>query len=170
MPRETLLRLAALAAILGGIARGVDSFAFEFMDYRDSAILFLATDIALMLSLFGIYGLIAGKAGWLGLGGFVIAFVGFVMVRSAGDNIDSYVQGATVVAIGMAIFGVAILVARAMSPIAPVLWIVALAAGVFAYFIESDWIFEFAGVAFGLGFVVAGIELFRRAGAAEAAA
>ena len=163
MSRENLFRLTAIVAVVAGVLRAIDSFAFEFMSSGASEKLFLVTDIFLLLALIGLYARLSGAIGWSGLLGFIVALVGIVMVRSAGDNIDAYVYGATVVAVGTAIFGATIIAVRAFPVIGPILWIVALIAGVGAYLVESDWAFEFAGVAFGLGFVLAGLNLFRRA-------
>lgn len=157
-----LCRLAAVAAIVGGILRMVDAFAFEFLSSDESEVLFLVTDLALMFAMIGTYALLNVKLGWVGLIGFVVALVGFVLMRSAGDYIDAYIRGALITAIGVVIFGIAVAFARELSVYGPVLWLVGLVAGLVAYWQESDWAFEFAGVAFGLGFVLLGVALFRR--------
>jgi hypothetical protein len=166
MPTTMLYRLAGVAAILAGLLRAIDAFAFMFLTGGDTDKLFLVTDIFLLFALIGIYAHEHRAVGWAGLAGFAVALVGIVMVRSAGASIDAYVYGAATVAVGMAVLGVAMLVGRAAFRVAPILWIVALAAAVPVYWIESDWLFELAGVAFGLGFVAAGVELLRRLTAA----
>lgn len=166
MASAMLYRLAGAAAILAGVLRGVDAFAFKFLAMGESDPLFLVTDIALLFALIGIYARVSRAAGWAGLAGFAAALVGILLVRSAGGIIDAYIIGAAVVAVGVAVLGAAILQTRAFPPVGPILWIVALAAAVPVYWLESDWLFEAAGVAFGLGFIAAGVELIRRPAAA----
>jgi hypothetical protein len=165
MSGATLLRLAALAAIIGGLLRGVDAFAFEFMTSEASGRLFLATDIFQLFGLIGLYVLVCRAAGWAGLAGFVIAVIGMIMMRSAGDSIDAYIYGTATDAAGMALLGLALMLRRAFPIWAPILWVVALLAGAASFPTESDWSLELASVAFGLGFVLAGAEIFRRAAA-----
>jgi hypothetical protein len=161
-----LFRLAGVAAILAGVLRALDAFVFKFLSMHDSEQLFLVTDIFLLFGLIGIYSRVANRVGWGGLAGFAAALVGILLVRSANGIIDAYVVGATIVAVGVAVMSVGALAARAFPRPAPILWIAALVAGLLAYYIESDWLFQAAGVSFGLGFVMAGAELLRRPGAA----
>jgi ABC-type enterochelin transport system permease subunit len=158
-----LFRLAALAAIIGGALRALDAFAFEFLDSDASANLFLATDIFLLFALFGLYARLSQTIGAVGLIGFVVAVIGFVMMRSAGDNIDAYVAGTATLGVGMVLLGAAIILTRAFPIWAPICWIVSLIALVLGFVTESDTAGEVIGVAFGLGFVLAGVTLFRRA-------
>ena len=166
MSATMLYRLAGTASILAGLLRAIDSFAFMFLTGSDTDRLFLVTDIFLLFGLIGLYASKHRSIGWAGLAGFAVAIVGIVMVRSAGGIIDAYVYGAATVAVGVAVLGVAMLAGRTFSPVAPILWIVALAAAIPVYWLESDWLFEVAGVAFGLGFVATGVELLRRPAAA----
>jgi hypothetical protein len=159
VPDAMLARLAAAAAVAAGVLRAVDSFAFEFLDERSSDTLFLATDICLLFALIGIYGFRGRALGWIGLVGFAVAIVGIVLTRSAGENIDNYIYGAGTVAVGMAILSIGFLLFGGFPVWCPVLWIVALIAGALDFLWENDLVFELAGTAFGLGFVLAGIEL-----------
>jgi hypothetical protein len=161
-----LYRLAGAAAILAGVLRAIDTFAFRFLASGDSEQLFLVTDIVLLFALIGLYAHHSRAIGWAGLVGFATAIVGIALTRSAAGIIDAYVIGAAIVAVGVAVLGVTILVFRSSSRIGPVLWIAALIVGILSWWIESDWLFEVAGVAFGLGFIAAGVQLFRRPAAA----
>jgi hypothetical protein len=161
MSRESLFRLVGVVAILGGLLRAIDVFATEFSGINGAPTLFLVTDLLLLFAIIGLYGRLTQAAGWLGLIGFGIAVIGIVTVRSAADDIDTEVYGTAACAFGVAVFGIAVAVARAFPILGPILWVVALFIGAVAFALESDVMIEFAGVAFGLGFVLAGISLFR---------
>ncbi|MGH6982555.1 MAG: hypothetical protein ACREFC_15240 [Stellaceae bacterium] len=156
-----LHRLAGAAAIVGGVLRAIDGFAFKFLTAGDSEQLFLVTDIFLLFGLIGVYAAVARDTGWTGMAGFAAAIVGIVLSRSAGGIIDAYIVGATVCVTGVAVLGASIMARRKGAPAGPVLWILAPILGVVAYAIESDWLFELAGIAFGLGFVLSGVALMR---------
>jgi hypothetical protein len=162
MSTTLLYRLAGAAAILAGVLRAIDAFAYRFLGSGEGEQLFLVTDIVLLFALIGLYAHRSRAIGWAGLAGFATAIVGIVLTRSAAGIIDAYLVGAAIVAVGVAVLGVAILSFRAFSRIGPILWIAALLVGILSWRIESDWLFEAAGVAFGLGFIAAGVELVRR--------
>ncbi len=162
MSSTMLYRLAGVAAIVAGVLRRIEAFAFELLSSRDSERLFLVTDIVLLFALIGVYVYLSRAVGWAGLAGFAAAVVGIVLMRGAGDYIDAYAVGAGVNAVGVAVLGAAILFSRGISGIGPVLWIAALAVAILAYLLQSDWVYEAAGIAFGLGFVIAGVEMLRR--------
>ncbi len=162
MSREILFRLVGAIAIVGGVMRAIDAFAVDFAGIDGAPTLFLVTDMLVLFAVIGLYARLSHAAGWLGLVGFAIAVVGIVTVRSAGDDIDMEVYGTALGSLGMALFGIAVAVTRAFPIWGPILWVVALLIGAVAFASENDTLIEFAGVAFGLGFVVAGIALFRR--------
>ena len=161
MSASMLNRLAGAAAIVAGILRAIASFAFQFLDTRQTDLLFMIADIALLFALFGLYGRVWRAVGWAGLAGFAAAIVGVAIMRGAAGIIDTYFVGIVVLATGAAVMSAAMLGRRAFPPLAPALLIAGLAVGVLAYWRQSDWLFETGSVIFGAGFVVAGVELFR---------
>jgi hypothetical protein len=163
MPDAALPRLIGLVAIVAGLLRAADAFAFRLAGFGGNAALFLVTDILLVFAIVGLYARLSRATGWLGLAGFAVAVVGIVLARGAGDNIDADIRGTAILAAGMAMFGLSILIARDFPIWPPVLWIAALLAGAAGFWTEVDWTIELASIAFGLGFVLAGAEIFRRA-------
>jgi len=157
MTRDTLLRLSAAAAILGGGLRVVDAF-LDKADIHLQQLAYFVTDTMLIFGLCGIYLSRSNRLGLAGLLGFATSITGIVMVRSFGPR--GYLIGASVTLLGVVVTGVTMLARTASSRSAPILWIVSLALGLIGLVpFGANWSFALAGVTFGLGFIAAGIEL-----------
>ncbi|MEJ0043599.1 MAG: hypothetical protein WDM81_15890 [Rhizomicrobium sp.] len=152
-----ILRAGGLAAILGGSLRIADSFATNALPQGTLALLYLVTDVFLLAGIAGLWvkqraGL--RIAGTIGLAMFV---VGILLVRASAFGAGTYQAGATVALLGLAVYSVESLLRRISA--APVLWLGAFAAGIAgAAGLAPGAMTVLAGVAFGLGFVMAGIE------------
>jgi len=155
MTREVLLRLSAVAAILGGGLRVLDAFINGNM--RVQQVAYFVTDTMLIFGLCGIYLSRSNRLGLVGLLGFVSSVIGLLIVRSFGQS--AYLVGASVTLLGMVAISVAMLVRAAFQRLAPTLWIASLIVGVIALPFKLTWGFTVAGIIFGLGFVAAGISL-----------
>ena len=155
---RAFLRISAIAAILGGAVRIADSFTADVLSPTTLALLYSATDVLLLAGIAGLWmkrraGL--GIAGTIGLAVFV---AGILMIRASAFGAGSYQTGATVALIGLAIYSVEILFRRLGA--APLLWLGALALGIAGTTaIAPAVLTALAGVAFGLGFVVAGFDI-----------
>lgn len=154
-------RIAGTAAIIAGVLRAIDAFAFKILATAETDLLFLTTDIFLLFAMLGLYARFGRAVGLAGLAGIGVAIVGIVIMRGGAGIIDTYILGTAVLAIGIAVLSAAMLAQRAIPRAAPVLWIAGLVIGVISYLLESDWLFETASVVFGAGFVVAGVEMVR---------
>lgn len=162
MSDSTLLRLAGLAAIAGGFLR----VANEFAGSLDRAMLqwdYIATDVFLLLGLIGIYAKYRNVAGIAGLAGFTGAVVGLTLVRSS-TSFPSYRIAAAITLCATAILGASLVSQRGMPRAIGALWLCALAAGIAGVavpaFAPADAI---AGILYGAGFALGGVELLRRA-------
>jgi len=153
MTREMLLRLSAVAAMLGGGLRVVDAF-LNNTDAHLQQTAYFATDVMLI---FGIYLSVSNRLGLAGLLGFVSSITGLLIVRSFGQS--AYLVGASVTLLGMVVISVAMVARAAFPKSAPILWIASLIVGVIALPFRLTWGFTVAGIIFGLGFVAAGIYL-----------
>jgi hypothetical protein len=151
-----MARWSGWAAIGGGALRIVDSFArFES---NVLAALYLLTDVLLLTGLAGIWlarRTALGVAGHLGM---AVAAAGLFRVRAAALGFGSYPLGASVTAIGLAIYSAEALLRR-NAIVAPLLWLTAFGLGVpAAGGIAPEALMAAAGTAFGLGFIAAGVQ------------
>jgi hypothetical protein len=153
---ETLWRLGAGAAVVGGALR----VAAAFIPYASQSwpleALYAVIDVSLLLGLTAIYLREADGLGLAGLAGFGTAFVGLASIVGPDAqtfSVDWYQFGAALSALGMAGLGLAMSLARRMIP-AAVCWI---AAPIVAIVGPPDLAFQAAGALFGGGFVAAGL-------------
>ena len=173
-----VLRASALAAIAGGALRVANGFTTNLLPGPTLALLYLVTDVLLLLGVAGIWWRrrpALGAAGHIGVGIFV---VGILLIRVAAFGVlgaGGYQAGAAVALLGLVVYSVETLIRRNASLCPPVLWLVSLACGILgalgvarafptSAFPTSAFLSGAAGVTFGLGFVIAGIEGWRAPG------
>ena len=163
MSRDTLMRLSAAAAIAGGALRVADGLWIVSAASNTQQLAYFITDLLLLFGLCGIYLTRSHRLGLPGLVGFILSFLGILMVRSSTLSLfgfNAYLVGASVTLFGVVAIGVAMLARDAFPKSAPVLWIVSLIIGVIGLFpFAMGWGVMLAGVTFGAGFVAAGISL-----------
>ena len=159
--RGTLLKLAGSAAIAGGALRIANAFTTGMLDEHTLQLLYFATDFFFVLGLIGIYAPRSEVLGALGLIGFIVSILGFLIIRSATlmvFGMGGYLFGATVALLGVATLSIAMLLKKNGSRWPPIIWLLALALGIASTFGLSIAALA-AGIAFGAGFVAAGFEL-----------
>ena len=163
MNKTTLVRLAAIAAILGGALRIVDAF-LSISGTQFQQLAYFVTDVMLIFGLCGVYFSRSNRLGFPGLFGFVLAITGILMVRSAALSIfglSAYLVGAAVTLLGVDLISIIMLIRGVFSKLVPALWIASLAFGVLGLLgAAASWAIPLAGVTFGAGFIAAGIHLF----------
>jgi len=163
MNKPTLLRLSAIAAILGGALRIGDAF-FANSGTQLQQFAYLATDVMLIFGLCGIYFSRSNRLGFAGLFGFFLAITGILMVRSSALSVfgvSAYLVGAAVTLLGVDLISIIMLIRGAFPKFVPALWITSLIFGVIGMFGAAiHWAVPLAGIAFGLGFIAAGVHLF----------
>jgi hypothetical protein len=163
MNKATLVRLAAIAAIVGGVLRIADAFLSSSGTHFQQLAYFL-TDVMLIFGLCGVYFSRSNRLGFPGLFGFILAITGILMVRSAALSIfglSAYLVGAAVTLLGVDLISIVMLIRGVFSKLVPALWIASLAFGVLGLFgAAASWAIPLAGITFGVGFIIAGIYLF----------
>ncbi|HYD72236.1 MAG TPA: hypothetical protein VEF55_03805 [Candidatus Binatia bacterium] len=173
-----LFRLAAVAAIAGGVLRIFASFPL-IEDAIALEWLYAATDVLLLFGVIGIYLVRADQLGFLGMASFGVAVAALSFI--GGPDADpfgfsTYQDGATALAIAMIGLSIAWLRAGERPWLAPIGWFGSvIAAGVLGRLPDPfpSYGLAAAGVLFGAGFVSAGIDLLSRSagrGAATGAA
>jgi hypothetical protein len=153
---QTLLRLGAGAAVLGGGLR----IAAAFIPYTPESpaleTLYAIIDIALLFGLTAIYANESESLGWPGLIAFIVAFAGLASIVGPDATmfgVHWYQAGAAVTALGMFAFSTTLLAARRLA-LPALCW---LAVPVVALITPAPVAFQAAGVLFGLGFVLSAV-------------
>lgn len=164
MTKNTLLRLSAVAAIVGGVLRVADAFMAAAVAVHIQQGAYFVIDLMLLFGLCGIYLSRSNRLGWAGLIGFVASVTGILMVRGSVLSLfglSAYLIGATVTLVGVVAIGTSMLIHAAFPKLAPILWIASLIIGLIGLlFPAMSWGVLLAGVTFATGFIVAGINLF----------
>ncbi|AZS22807.1 MULTISPECIES: hypothetical protein [unclassified Caulobacter] len=167
MDRNAVLRLAGLAAIVGGLIDLFGPLVYPHMAQQPKLITYVLIDVLLLLGLFGLLSATWRSTGWLGLAGFVVAVTGVLLVRSSATNVlgpSTDAIAAAVWAIGMAIIGVAQLRPRTPFRLAGCLWMLTVIIPLVAMLFQDHRASRSATAhaLFALGFMVAGAQLVRR--------
>lgn len=167
MTSSALFRLAAFAAIAGGLLRIVSAFNW-LADPVMLEWLYTVIDVLFLFGLIGIYLDRFEKLGFLGLASFAVAVAALSFIGGPDADVfgfSTYEQGATTLAIAMVGFALAWLRAGERPLWAPLSWFGSvIAAGVLGMLPAPlpDYGFMAAGVLFGAGFVLAGSTLLAR--------
>ena len=156
VPDRWLFRLAAGAALIGALLRAGSSLPLP-LDATGLEGLYLAIDILLVFSLFGLFAHEPRLHTALGVLGFVAAVVGFLLIRTGArvGDIGGYQLAAAVVSIGLALMGLALLRAGGWSARAGMAWLAALIVGLASSVFASAPGFTAAGLLVALGFAFA---------------
>lgn len=166
MNAKQLFALSGVAAIAGGLLRILAAFPL-ITDPVTLEWLYTAIDVLLLMGLMGIYLARAVRLGFLGLASFGVAVTALSFI--GGPDADpfefsTYEEGATALAIAMVGLSIAWL-QRGERPIwAPLCWFGSVVCVGLLNFIPllTQYGFMLAGILFGLGFALAGLELLRR--------
>lgn len=165
MSTGALIRAGGMAAIVGGVLRGVASFAPSVGSDIERQLLYLVVDMFLLLGLLGFYELRHQDVGRTGALGFLLALLGLLVVRSSRviPGLDLYSVGA------MAFVGGLIgLCGRAWSVKTLAVWVPAafvvstLVGLVGTVADHSEWL-VLSGVVFGAAFAGLGREVWSAA-------
>jgi hypothetical protein len=170
-----LYRAAGAAAFAGGVLRIVSSFPITSDQYTLEW-LYTGIDVLLLFGVIGIYLARAERLGFLGLASFGVAVAALSFI--GGPDADpfgfsTYQEGATTLAIAMVGLSLAWLRAGEKPLFAPACWFASvIAAGVLAMLPAPlpSYGFTVAGILFGAGFALAGLDLMRSARGGERAA
>lgn len=156
-PLRGLVRVGAVAAIVGGGLRIASTFIPYQEDNAGLEALYGVIDVCFLLGLVAIYIAAANRVGGVGLIGFLVALAGVASIvgpDAPAFGVDFYRVGALVFVGGLALFGVALIRARMMR-VSAGLWVVTFVAGLAAG--VAPQAFLVSGVCVGAGFVAAGV-------------
>ena len=162
MSKASLVSLGGIAAVLAGILRGIASFIPASTPGVALQLLYILTDIFILLGIFALYGVRYKETGKLGFLGFLIAIVGILVIRSskAIAGVDLYPAGSLIFSLGLIILGIRLWLANVLPSWVVGLWSLSVFVGIIVYFVPSfDLLFVVAGLMFAIGFAAAGIKL-----------
>lgn len=155
-----IYRSLGVSAIIGGVLRTANSFTDGVVAAPTLELIYFATDLFLLLGTCGWYFSRAARLGSPGQTGFVLSVLGVLAIRSAAlFGPRGYVAGAAVFLIGLAIMNLLTLFRRDGPITPPLIWLVSLVFAIMA--LTSGPLAAVAGAIFGLGFIAAGISLWR---------
>ena len=157
-----MLRVSGWAAIAGGGLRIADTFTTQVLPQSTLDVLYFVTDVLLLA---GIAGLWTQRRATLGLAGTIgiAVFVGGILtVRASAFGIGTYQLGSLLALIGLAAYSGEVLIGGKGAAWAPLLWLTAFAAALSGALAGQAMLwFAVSAVAFGLGFVAAGVTLLK---------
>ena len=159
MELRQLIKAFSFIAVVAGVLRGISSFGPWFHNQLAVELLYICTDLTLIIGLLGLYlghHLTMGK---LGAVGFILALLGLSYI--AGPNaslggVNSYAVGAPVVGVGFLLFSWAQLQAGLVPKYIPCLMIVAILLGAVGMAVSAPGISLLSGIAFGGAFAMNG--------------
>ncbi|RHX85589.1 hypothetical protein [Leptospira stimsonii] len=167
MKKEFLIKLAAYCAMFAGILRCFSSFTVDFMSgfYLES--LYFAIDFCILFGVLGFYFRYYEELkvpAWIG---FILCMVGIGLLigpdqSPTGWNVYPY--GAGMLSFGLILIGIDSWKWNVLAKWIPVFWIVSVLIGSVGFFLrEWVWLFVFAGLLFGFGFIGMGFSLLKSA-------
>ena len=166
MPTSTLIRLGGVAAIFAGLLRAGSSFIPDLTMGQGIflEVLYLIIDVLILIGLLGVYGYQHETAGYSGFVGFLLALIGTAIIVGPDGRIgslDMYTVGTGLIALGMLLLAIGTWNAHRVSRWVSILWVVSTLVGIAGFLLGgSAWTLLIAGVAFGFGFVVAGVNIW----------
>jgi len=154
-----LIRYGGLAALLAGVLRVVASFIPASPQPAAAVeILYVVIDVLILLGLIGVYGYQREKTGWWDRLGLLLTLIGIAIIRG---RAEWYAAGATMVSVGFSLLAIGSWKNARLPRAVSVLWILSTVIGVGGYVVKAPGVtFVIAGVAFGLGLIIAGVKIW----------
>jgi hypothetical protein len=160
-----LLKVFGAGSVIGGLLRVVSSFVTTADDQSLLELLYIATDLCLILGLVGIYVIHRETLPAYGHIGFIIALCGLSFITGPEAEIygmGAYQIGTPVIGTGIFLLALSQLRRASYPDAAPTLLLASIALGGVAMAIpQYPIIFAVCGVLFGLGFILNGVYICR---------
>ena len=153
--------------MMAGVLRAGTSFNAYSTSGVEIEALYLAIDLLLLFAIVAVYAYVRERSGWMGLVGFILALAGtgsIVGPDGTLGGVDMYVAGATTLSIGLTVLSVGAWGGAALPRPVCALWIGSTLIGVGGYVAQGPGVwYTLAGLAFGAGFLLAGLRMWRDA-------
>jgi hypothetical protein len=158
------IKLYASVCVLGGLLRVIASF----LDYNSAAeaieVLYITTDLCLILGLIGFYSVYRQNLFWLGHLGFSIAICSIAFIAGPEAKIfgtSAYQLGSPIIGIGLLLLSINLISAKLCGLVAPFSLIASVIIGLISTLLGNDFLFIVTGLLFGAGFTGLGIHVWQ---------
>jgi hypothetical protein len=162
-PEPMYIHGTTVALITAGSLRALGSFVPGTTSPGAAVqLLYLLTDICILLGFIGWYAAIHQAAGATGFVAFVLGVVGILMIRSSAafPNVDLYPPGALVFEVGLNALALAAWKTRRLPAWIASLLLLSVIAGAASYTsAELSWLLILSGVLFGIGLAGVGLSV-----------
>ncbi|MBM9576889.1 hypothetical protein JWG45_06945 [Leptospira sp. 201903070] len=163
MKKEFFVKFGAYSAITAGCLRGVASFAGEFFSGFFLEVLYSATDICILFAVLGFYFRYYEELRIYAWIGFILSMIGVGLLIGPDESTSGwnvYPYGAGILSFGLILIGTDSWKKKVLSKWIPSFWCFSVVIGGLGFFrSEWTWLFVFAGVLFGIGFIGMGFSL-----------
>jgi hypothetical protein len=157
-----IIRVGGVCAVAGGLLRIFNAFTTEVLTKGTLAVLYFVTDVLLLAGIVGLWFYQRAALDLIAKTGLAIFVAGILTIRVSAFGVGTYEIGAAISLLGISIYSLNALLRGPTSSLAPVLWIIALAAGIASDVSTAPVILRaVAAVAFGAGFAVSGSDMLR---------
>jgi len=158
------IKLYASACVLGGFLRVIASF----LDYDSAAdaieVLYITTDLLLVLGLIGFYSVYRQSLLWLGHLGFATAICAIAFIAGPETeifDISAYQVGSPIIGVGLLLLSINLISARLCGFVAPVSLVASVIIGLISMMLGSSLLFLITGLLFGMGFIGLGVHVWK---------
>ncbi|MFT6311173.1 MAG: hypothetical protein ACJAQS_001544 [Porticoccus sp.] len=158
------IKIYSLACIIGGLLRVIGSFISYDSAAESIEILYIATDICLILGLIGFYSVHRQRLFWLGHLGFAIAICGLSFIAGPETELfgmSVYQLGSPIVGAGLLLLSLNLIKAKLCGLAAPMLLAASVVVGLISILVGSSVLFVVTGILFGVGFMALGTHIWR---------
>ncbi len=172
MSTSNLIRWSGLAAILSGVLAVASSGLSTIVETQSAAleVIYVLQAIPMLFGILGVYAYQHEECGWSGFLGFILAVIGNAfLLGGAGEvaRVPNFMLGGTLAGIGLLLLAIGSWKAGVFPSWMPMLWIVAILAGVPAMAVElsgqlalAQLVVLVSGLIFAVGFIGTGYVLW----------
>lgn len=157
------IKVYSAACFLGGLLRVVSCFGDYESATESIEILYIATDLCLVLGLIGFYSVYRARLFWLGHLGFAVTICSLSFIAGPETEIlgvSVYQVGSPFVGLGVLLLSINLLRANLCGYVAPVSLTASVATGLISMLVGGSLLFFVTGALFGVGFMALGIQVW----------
>jgi hypothetical protein len=158
------IKVYSLACFLGGLLRLISCFVDYETANESIEILYIATDLCLILGLIGFYSVYRTKLFWLGHLGFFVAICGLSFIAGPETEIFAasvYQIGSPIVGVGVLLLSLTLIRTNLCGFVAPVSLVASVLTGLVSMLVGGSLLLFITGALFGIGFMALAIQVWR---------